>query len=247
MAELTLEQIFNRTENLEYTKEYKYIEQQGITGKPSIVAGGENLKSFPLNIKLHYSFCNPQNIIDEIEEKAENREVINYFQNGKYIGDYVINRLHVNSEQKIDDVLIYAEIEVELLENPDSITEFEQQTKTQPNITQQAVSANSNKMQKFLSNAKNLVVNGVYDSVVSALQSGDLSALGETGVKIFNTLQNSIISDIKAAGLNQAKPIVQKYLQNLNVSSVLTQAQTDTLKTELEKIPEKLIKSALRS
>ena len=246
MQELTLEQIFNRTETLEYSKEYKYIEQTSVNGKPSIIAGDENLKNFSLRIKLHYSFCNPQNIIDELEEKAENREIINYFQHGVYIGDYVINGLRVTAEQKIDDALIYAEIEVNLLENPDSVTEFEQQTKTNPDVDLQQVSDTSNKMQKFLSKAKDIIVSNIYDSVVSTLQSGDVAALGETGMKILNEAQNYITNEIKVAGLNKAAPIVQKYLSNLNVSNVLDAAQTNILKTELNKLPEKLINSALR-
>ncbi len=247
MQEMTLEQIFNRTETLEYSKEYKYIEQTSVNGKPSIIAGDENLKSFSLRIKLHYSFCNPQNIIDELEEKAENRDVINYFQHGVYIGDYVINGLRVTAEQKIDDALIYAEIEVNLLENPDSVTEFEQQTKTNPDIDLQQVSDTSNKMQKFLAKAKDIMVSNVFDSVVSTLQDGDITALGDTGMRILNDVQTTITNEIKVAGLNKAAPIVQKYLSNLNVSNVLDAAQTNILKTELNKLPEKLINSALRS
>ena len=217
MQELTLEQIFNRTETLEYSKEYKYIEQTSVNGKPSIIAGDENLKSFSLRIKLHYSFCNPQNIIDELEEKAENREIINYFQHGVYIGDYVIN-------------------------GPDSITEFEQQTKTNPVIDLEQVSETSNKMQKFLAKAKDIMVSNVFDSVVSTLQDGDITALGNTGMRILNDVQNTIINEIKTAGLNKAAPIVQKYLSDLNVSNVLDATQTSILKTELSKLPDKLIK-----
>jgi len=134
-----------------------------------------------------------------------------------------------------------------LLENPDSVTEFEQQTKTNPDVDLQQVSDTSNKMQKFLAKAKNIIVSNVFDSVVSTLQDGDITALGDTGMRILNDVQTTITNEIKVAGLNKAAPIVQKYLSNLNVSNVLDTTQTNILKTELNKLPEKLINSALRS
>ena len=101
-------------------------------------------------------------------------------------------------------------------------------------------------MQKFLSKAKDIVVSNVFDSVVSTLQDGDITVLGDMGMRILNDVQTTITNEIKVAGLNKATPIVQKYLSNLNVSNVLDAAQTNILKTELNKLPEKLINSALR-
>ena len=145
---LTFNQILSRTENLEYSKEYRYNEQNGIGTKPSISAGGENLKRFPLTVKLHYSFCNPKKIIEEIEQKASDREIINYFVLEDYVGDYVIANFNVILTQTLKNVVIYAEVGIELLEQPDSITEFEERTKTAPivdDVVDDNVKKNSNK------------------------------------------------------------------------------------------------------
>lgn len=152
---LNLQQILNRSETREYTKDYKFNEHEGIGGKPEITAGNENLKRFPLKIKLHPNFCNPQKIINEIEKKAENREIINYFLGGKYIGDYVIERYHVNIIQTIKDTVFYAEVEVDLLENPAGITEFQEQSNNEEiSDVAETVDKNSNIMQNFLSETK---------------------------------------------------------------------------------------------
>lgn len=246
-TDLTLEQILNRSEVLDCTKEYKYNEQEGIGGKPSIIAGGENLLKYTLKVKLHGSFCNPAQVIKQIEEKAQKKEIINYFQNGEYIGDFVINRFYKNIVQTIKQAIYYAEIEVDLLENPDSITEFKQNNTKAEDITTEAVSSNSSKMKKFLNQTKKMIVDNVFDSVVTTLKTGDIKELSEVGTKILNQLNSSILSEVKEAGLAQATPIVNKYANQINyMTSVLDEKQKTILKVELAKIPDTLINSALR-
>lgn len=246
-TDLTLEQILNRSEVLDCTKEYKYNEQEGIGGKPSIIAGGENLLKYTLKVKLHGSFCNPAQVIKQIEEKAQKKEIINYFQNGEYIGDFVINRFYKNIVQTIKQAIYYAEIEVDLLENPDSITEFKQNNTKAEDITTEAVSSNSSKMKKFLNQTKKMIVDNVFDSVVTTLKTGDIKELSEVGTKILNQLNSSILSEVKEAGLAQATPIVNKYANQINyMTSVLDEKQKTILKAELAKIPDTLINSALR-
>ncbi len=246
-TDLTLEQILNRSEVLDCTKEYKYNEQEGIGGKPSIIAGGENLLKYTLKVKLHGSFCNPAQVIKQIEEKAHKKEIINYFQNGEYIGDFVINRFYKNIIQTIKQTIYYAEIEVDLLENPDSITEFKQNNTKAEEITTEAVNSNSSKMKKFLNQTKKMIVNNVFDSVVTTLKTGDIKELSEVGTKILNQLNSSILSEVKEAGLAQATPIVNKYANQINyMTSVLDEKQKTILKAELAKIPDTLINSALR-
>lgn len=246
-TDLTLEQILNRSEVLDCTKEYKYNEQEGIGGKPSIIAGGENLLKYTLKVKLHGSFCNPAQVIKQIEEKAQKKEIINYFQNGEYIGDFVINRFYKNIVQTIKQAIYYAEIEVDLLENPDSITEFKQNNTKAEEITTEAVSSNSSKMKKFLNQTKKMIVDNVFDSVVTTLKTGDIKELSEVGTKILNQLNSSILSEVKEAGLAQATPIVNKYANQINnMTGVLDEKQKTILKAELAKIPDTLINSALR-
>lgn len=246
-TDLTLEQILNRSEVLDCTKEYKYNEQEGIGGKPSIIAGGENLLKYTLKVKLHGSFCKPAQVIKQIEEKAQKKEIINYFQNGEYIGDFVINRFYKNIIQTIKQAIYYAEIEVDLLENPDSITEFKQNNTKAEDITTEAVSSNSSKMKKFLNQTKKMIVDNVFDSVVTTLKTGDIKELSEVGTKILNQLNSSILSEVKEAGLAQATPIVNKYANQINnMTGVLDEKQKTILKAELAKIPDTLINSALR-
>lgn len=246
-TDLTLEQILNRSEVIDCTKEYKYNEQEGIGGKPSIVAGGENLLKYMLRVKLHGSFCKPAQVIKQIEDKAQKKEIINYFQNGEYIGDFVINRFYKNIVQTINQAIYYAEIEIDLLENPDNITEFKQNETKAEEITTEAVSSKSSKMKKFLNDTKKMIVNNIFDSAVTTLKTGDIKGLSETGTQILNQFNRSILSEIKTAGLNQAMPIVSKYTKQLQgLNKILDTNQIAILKQELDNIPDTLINSALR-
>lgn len=244
---LDFDQILNRTEAQDCSKEYKYNEQEGIGGKPSIIAGGENLRKYNLKIKLHGKFCNPDKVIREIEEKAEKKEIINYFQGNEYIGDFVINRFYKNIVQRVQGAIFYAEIEIELLENPDSITEFEQNNVKAEEITAEAVTSKSSKMKNFLNKTKKMVVDNVFDTVITTIKTGDIKGLSEMGTKILNQFNNSIIDEIKEAGLANAMPIVKKYSSQLSsLSNLLDDNQIAILKNELDNIPDTLINAALR-
>lgn len=258
---LTFNQILARTENHEYSKEYTYNEQAGIGGKPSIVAGGVNLKRFPLTVKLHYSFCNPKKIIDEIEQKAENREIINYFFLDEYVGDYVIEKFNVNLTQIYKDMIIYAEIGIDLVENPDSITKFEEQTKTVPVVSDvvddnvqivstgnktiaEKLKSGSKKLTVFMKNQAEKIKDNVFQNVITTIQTGDIQGLSEIGTQTLNQMQYTIFDEIKANNITDATPVVNKYINNMG--GILDENQRNILQTELLKIPEKLINNGLR-
>lgn len=246
-TDLTLEQILNRSEIMDCSKEYIYNEQEGISCKSSIISGGESLMKYSLKVKLHGSFCNPAKIIKQIEEKAEKREIINYFQNGEYIGDFVINRFYKNIVQTIKQAIYYAEIEVDLLENPDSTTEFQQNNVKAEEITVEAVNSNSSKMKNFLNQTQKMIVDNIFDSVITTLQTGDIKGLNDLGIQIYNQFNNLILSEIKNAGLIQATPIVDKYLNKINnMGNFLDKNQQSILITELSKIPEMIVNKTLR-
>lgn len=242
---LDFQQILNRSENREFTKEYKYNEHEGIGGKPIISAGNENLKRFPLKIKLHASFCNPQKIIDEIEDKSKNRTNINYFQNGKYIGDYVIERYHANIVQTVQDAVFYAEVEIELLENPDSITEFKEQNKIEE-IPENAetVGENSNIMRNFLNETKKAMKEGVIDAGINAIKMTDLSQLSNLGKSSFEIISNNVLEEIKDFGLDDIYDKISSYTNNLQ--GVLDNDEIATIKRELENIPDTMFNTFLR-
>lgn len=260
---LTFNQILARTENLEYTKEYTYNEQSGIGGKPSISSGGENLKRFNLTVKLHYSFCNPKKIIDEITEKAQNREIINYFLLEDYIGDYVIEKFSVNLTQTYKDMIIYAEVGIDLLENPESITEFEEIIKTTPIIKDvinsddnvqivttdsktvvEKIKEGSSKLNKFLKNQAERIKDNVLSGVITAVKTGDIKGLTDIGVQTLNLMQNAVFNEIKTAGITQAIPIVNKYVEGMG--NILDEEQRVIIENTLSQIPDKLINNALR-
>jgi len=242
---LDFQQILNRSESKEFTKEYKYNEHEGIGGKPTISAGNENLKRFPLKIKLHASFCNPQKIIDEIEDKSKNRTNINYFQNGKYIGDYVIERYHANIVQTVQDTIFYAEVEIDLLENPSSITEFKEQNKIEEiSEVAETVEENSNIMQNFLSGIKNAMKEGVIDAGINAIKNTDINQLSNLAKSSFEIISNNVLAEIKDFGLAEIYDKISSYTKNLQ--GVLENDEIATIKRELEKIPDTMFNTILR-
>ena len=248
MAEISLEQVLNRTEKIEHSKSYNYIEQEAINGKSSIISGNETLKKYPLDIKLHHSFCNPQKVLDEIEEKAENREIINWFQHGKYIGDYVIDNYNVNSVQKINGVIIYAEISIELLENPDSITEFEQNSKIIPeDIDMQIVSENSTKMKNFLDTVKDNLKHSAFNLVYNSVQKMDLPNLTDIKKQILNSVCSNMINEIKNSNLIKAGDIAKKYINQVSLLDSLTTEDKAIFTDIIGNLPNKLTNTAIRN
>ena len=242
---LDFQQILNRSESREFTKEYKYNEHEGIGGKPIISAGNENLKRFPLKIKLHASFCNPQKIIDEIEDKSKNRRNINYFQNRKYIGAYVIERYHANIVQTVQDVVLYAEVEIDLLENPSGITEFKEQNKIEEiSEVAETVEENSNIMKNFLVETKKAMKEGVIDAGINAIKNTDINQLSNLAKSSFEIISNNVLAEIKDFGLAEIYDKISSYTKNLQ--GVLENDEIATIKRELERIPDTMFNTILR-
>ena len=126
---LKLTDVLQLAENIETTKEYKYIEQKSINGKPDIFYTGENLKRYPLKVTLHNSFCNIENILSELEKYGKNQQTISYYQNNNYIGEYVIEKYNIDIEKKYLNTIIYAKLSITLLEGET----FEQKNKIKIN------------------------------------------------------------------------------------------------------------------
>lgn len=129
-------EILDKVEEIETETNYGYSQQKGIGQKPIPVATGEELKKYSLNIKLHFEYCNPDSIIKRLKEKAEDNEIFSYFQENRYIGEFVIERIHERILNRYQGVILVAEITVDLLEYPIEFEEnFEQQTKFTPSIS----------------------------------------------------------------------------------------------------------------
>ena len=115
--------------------EMGYTQQKGIGAKPTLLSTGEVLKSFNLPLKLHYTFCNPQKIIDELEQMVLNRETFLYFQGDRFVGRFVVNKTETNTISRIGGNIVCAELTVSLLEAPfedDEVFKQQKKEKKQP-------------------------------------------------------------------------------------------------------------------
>ncbi|MGN0192986.1 MAG: phage tail protein [Candidatus Gastranaerophilaceae bacterium] len=238
-----LEKIFDRTEAIETTREYKVNEHETIGRKPHISAGGEVLARYSLPIKLHAAFCNPEEVIEEIEKKAETRANFNYFQHGTYIGDFVIEKIQKKIVKKINKKVFYAEITVDMVEDPDSITEFKDQPENAEKITAETVSAKSGIMQNFLKESKKIIRKNTIDAAITALRTRSLStALAQV---TFNSIGNSILDYIKENGLKGVYEQINAKTDSL-LGSKLTPEEIEEIKTELLKLPDDAVDTVLR-
>lgn len=171
IGEVDVFEILNVVENCETETTYGYSQQKGIGRKPVLVATGEELKSFSLNIKLHFDYCNPDDILTRLKEKAKAEESFSYFQGDKYIGEFVINKIHENVLSKYEDVILYAEITVDILEycDPDE-DEYEQQDKTKKETPADVQTVTKDKYKKpvdYVKNNKEDIFSTLSDKVIN--------------------------------------------------------------------------------
>lgn len=252
---VNLQKIFDRTENLNFFKEVNYTRQQGIIGKASLSAGAENLKVYPLSIKLHHSFCNPQKVIDEIEEKISKNEIIDYFQGSVYIGKYVLQNLNVEVLEQIDGYTTACIISLELLEAGEKEENFVQQVVdttaeglagSNNTITARTknFSASSNTVVNFVKKQAENIKNNMFSSAMEVLKNNEIEAIPEIGRIVAENVASQIVSDIKSAGITQAEKISKKYISNIYVPE-LTDDQTQLLKDTLSLIPGKMIDAVI--
>ena len=252
---LSLQKIFDRTENLNFTKEVNYTYQLGIIGKPSLIAGAENLKMYPLSIKLHHSFCNPQKIIDEIEEKISKKEIIDYFQGNVYIGKYVLQNLSVEVLEQIDGNITACVINLQLLESGENDTDFVQQTvnneaegliaNSQNVHSQNKFLAKSNAVINFVKQQAENIKNSMFSSVMGVIQSSEISSLPDVGRITAESVAEKIVSDIKSQSITNANDIVKSYTANINIQN-LSALENQLIKDVLNQMPGRMIDAALQ-
>lgn len=138
--------ILNEIDNLRENYEYGYSEQKSIGQKPVLTYTGEGLKNYSFSITLHHTYCRPDYIIQELKAKAALGEAFSYYQGQKYIGEYVIKNIEINTIDQYKNVTLCAELSVELLEYIEELEdeEYEQQTKTQVEIPEDKIKSVSN-------------------------------------------------------------------------------------------------------
>lgn len=123
--------ILQKAENLETEYSVNYAEQKGIGCKPTLCFTGEELKKYSIPLKLHAAFCNVDDIISALEQKAKEQEVFPLYRKNGFLGRFVITSVHKNIINAIDDITIYAEVSVDITEYyDDETTEYTQQAKT---------------------------------------------------------------------------------------------------------------------
>lgn len=141
IGETNVFDILNCVEEIETSSEYGYTQQKGIGQKPKLVYTGEGLKQYSLSVKLNHKYCRPDYIIEQLKAEAAAHTPFSYFQGDVYIGEYVITRVNERKTDVYKSVTLNAEITVDILECPPvEAEEFEQQTKTNPDIPTDAVS-----------------------------------------------------------------------------------------------------------
>lgn len=124
-------EIFDKVESHSSICEYGYAEQKAIGRKPTLVSTGPALKKISIPLKLHVSYCNPAQIINDLEKKAAQNEVFEYFRGLDYIGRFVVESVEKNIIQEFDSVPYYAELTVSIIEASDDTEDedYNQQTK----------------------------------------------------------------------------------------------------------------------
>ena len=157
IGETNVFDIFNCVEEIETSSEYGYTQQKGIGQKPTLVYTGEGLKKYSLNIKLNHKFCRPDYIIEQLKAQAALHTPFSYFQGDEYIGEYVITNVSETKTDIYKSVTLNAEVTVDILECPsDEVEEFEQQTKTNPDIPADAVYVTDTKINTPVEVAKDV-------------------------------------------------------------------------------------------
>lgn len=254
---VNLHKIFDRTESINFSKEVNYSRQQGIIGKATLSAGAENLKTYPLTIKLHHSFCNPSEVIKEIENKIADKEIIDYFQGSVYIGKYVIQNLNVEVLEQIDGYLTACIINVELLESGEQEENFVQQVinnsaealvETSSTITGRAKTflASSHPVANFIKNQAKNIKDKMFNAAMEIIEDGSIDSLPEIGKLTTQDIVQGIVSDTQNEGVANVKNITEKYTSDMNIPG-LTEEQHERLVDALNEIPKIMIDTVLRS
>lgn len=187
--------IFSKTEASQTETEYGYTEVKGINTKPSLIASGEGLKHYSLPIKLHASYCRPDKIISELEDKASKREVVDYFQEDSYIGKYVINKISKNILSTYLGYTICAELNVDLVEYYEEPEDFAPQKKVVKNPGQDLKSV----LKKKLNPAVKVNTTTQSQSFFSSLTDAALDAAIRQGKSYLSEKTNGVSDDIVSA------------------------------------------------
>ncbi len=236
MKDLSLQQIFARAEEIQYEKNIHYTETTAISGKTYLGSSLEGLKKISLKIYLHCSFCNPQEVIDEIENYSKNKKVFDYFQNEKYMGEFLITKYDVSLTQVFNETLICAIINVQLTE---AVMPEIPKTSLLP---YKSYPADSDIIKNIKKKAEKAHKESIIDAARNVAIPDNISNIAK---KVLNTFKDSAILCLEKNGLVSVYYEVEKHIENLEQDKILTEIEKEIIKTVLRKIPEAAFDEAI--
>ena len=235
---LTINKILNMADSIPEQSGYEYNQYSGIGGKSYIAPCNESLKKISLNIKLHHMICNPDEAIKIAEDFASNNKEIDWFQEGKYQGRYVITSINKVILQKFKDMTAYAELSLELLESPYNIEEF---NPAKAEALENIEPARPSLVQKIKDAAKQTVK----DSVFTAIQTVSIDNVSDIGNIVAGELQQGIINKIEQAGISGIYDYVSDAVDKIDLYNDLTKNEKIIISDAISSIPGKMIDAVL--
>ena len=241
-SEWTLTSILNRLEDLAVSRVYKYNKQETINAKPSIQAGNEELEEYDCSLKLHVSICNPAEIIDILKKRQKSREPFDWIYRGNYKGSFVIESFEEKETARIKDVLISAEINFTLLENPLE-TEFRQQITGQADLSYyEQYQEGSNRLKEFALSVKNSITENLKETIQTAALSENIS---DAAAEIFENVKNSVMNDVLSGSPADVYNTARNYAEKIERSAVLETSDIKALSEAVLSLPGMILTSSL--
>jgi len=214
-----------------------------INSKPELQAGNEELLQYRLNLILHHSFCNPQKMLDLIKDYAKNRTSFEWIYKNKYMGDFVIDEIEEIITQSINDVVLSAEINFNLLENPlDS--EYKEQILKTPDLSNfEQYSESSNKLSEFKNKIKSSINKNLQNAINSATLSDNLS---DRAKEILSSATSGVLSDISGGNVTEIYSKLANIKDSLNNVNNIDYQDLTAIKDVITTIPDRITDSILR-
>lgn len=242
-SDWTLTKLLNRVSKFSTTKTHTYNKMACINSKPVLQKGNENLLEYKLSLPLHINFCNPKKMIELIEKKANEDEPIEWIYNGEYMGTFVIDEVSKSIENQIKGVIIYAVVNLNLLEVPQS-KEYEAQKKEDVDLSEyEQYDETSDIMQNFSTEVKQSIKENMKNAVLTGIYSGNLT---DASKELFNNVALSVANDIGQGAIVDMYANVKKYTDAITNNSPLSIQDTKNLAYQISNIPNLVLNSALR-
>lgn len=237
-TEWTINTILNRLEDLTVKQVFKYNKQECINSKPALQAGNEELKEYNCMLQLHASFCNPKKVIDILKKRQESREAFEWIYRGEYKGSYVIESLEEQEVTRVKDLLIFARVNFNLIEVPQSL-EFEQQKTGTVDLSKfEQFGENSNRLKDFAVQIKETTVENLKNSVMNLVLSENVS---DSAFEILEQIKNGVINVIENGNIADIYSNMQKYSEIVQRGNIET-SDIRVLIGAITSIPQKMLR-----